>query len=199
MSTSSSFPPSPQEKNVRNCQSSVEKVPPTTDRTVALSLGDWMATTCGMTCEQEGAFISFVTCLNANGARLPDDDRQMTARIGMSLRVWRRLRSDLLSRGAIVHIDGFLTAAQFERDLAARRGKVSASEFYPREAIPMATRRAVYERDGYRCRKCGSDRRLSLDHIIAVTSGGDNSEENLRTLCLPCNLKKGSRNGECAI
>lgn len=75
---------------------------------------------------------------------------------------------------------------------------VVPSEIYPRDAIPQETRRAVYERDGYKCLKCGSDKYLSLDHIIAVTSGGDNSEDNLRTLCLDCNIAKGPRNGEDA-
>lgn len=169
-----------------------------TPRTFALDLGDWIGATCGMTCEQEGAYIGFLTCLYMHDSPLPDNDREMAARIGLSLRVWRRLRADLLARGSIIRSNGFLTDAQFERNRSARNRKVSASAFYQRENIPMAIRRAVYERDGYRCRKCGSNRKLSLDHIIAVTSGGDNSEDNLQTLCLPCNLKKGATNGECA-
>ena len=79
-----------------------------------------------------------------------------------------------------------------------RRDFFSALSVYQRAHIPMAVRKAVYERDGYACVKCGSALRLSLDHIIAVTSGGDDSPENLRTLCLPCNVKKGGRNGDAA-
>ncbi len=194
MSTCSQFPPSPQEKNVGKGQSSGGNAVQTTNRTVPLDLGDWLGATCGMTCEQEGAYIGFLTSLHISGSRLPDDDAKVAARMGMSVRVWRRLRADLLERGAIVRLGGHLTAPQFERGRSPARG-VAASEVYPREAIPMATRREVYERDGHRCRKCGSDRRLSLDHVIPVTSGGDNSADNLQTLCLPCNLKKGSRNG----
>jgi hypothetical protein len=76
--------------------------------------------------------------------------------------------------------------------------EVRASDFYQRQSIPMAVRRAVYKRDGYRCVECGILTGLSLDHIIAVSSGGDSSAENLRTLCLTCNLKKGAKNGEGA-
>ncbi len=87
------------------------------------------------------------------------------------------------------NIKMFLGSARTPRQLG-----LAASDFYKRQSIPMAIRRAVYERDGHRCLKCGSNRRLSLDHITPVTSGGDNSVDNLQTLCLPCNLKKGSRN-----
>lgn len=79
-----------------------------------------------------------------------------------------------------------------------KREFFSALSVYQRANIPMAVRRAVYERDGYACVKCGATMKLSLDHIIAVTSGGDDSPENLRTLCLPCNIKKGGKNGEAA-
>jgi len=74
----------------------------------------------------------------------------------------------------------------------------SALSVYQRAHVPMAVRRFVYERDGYACVKCGATLRLSLDHIIAVTSGGDDGPDNLRTLCLPCNIKKGGRNGDAA-
>lgn len=36
---------------------------------------------------------------------------------------------------------------------------------------------------------------LSLDHIIPVSRNGRDREENLRTLCRPCNSKKGNRHG----
>ncbi len=70
--------------------------------------------------------------------------------------------------------------------------EVRTADYYPRQPIPMAVRRAVYERDSYCCVECGTLTGLSLDHIVPVSSGGDSSAENLRTLCLPCNLKKGA-------
>lgn len=73
-----------------------------------------------------------------------------------------------------------------------------AQRVYRRTSVPQPVRKSVYERDGYACVKCGATTRLSVDHIIAVTSGGDNSPENLRTLCLPCNVKKSAKNGEHA-
>lgn len=50
----------------------------------------------------------------------------------------------------------------------------------------------VFSRDSFRCKHCGSGSFLTVDHIKPVKLGGDNSLDNLQTLCLHCNCKKGS-------
>lgn len=50
----------------------------------------------------------------------------------------------------------------------------------------------VIERDK-KCLECGSTNELTVDHIIPLSRGGVNSPDNLRTLCGPCNRRKGSR------
>lgn len=51
------------------------------------------------------------------------------------------------------------------------------------------TRLAVFERDGFRCVKCGRRSALECDHIRPVVRGGDwFSMSNLRTLCRTCHL-----------
>lgn len=62
-----------------------------------------------------------------------------------------------------------------------------------RPPIPIELRRAVYERDGFHCVQCGADRPLSLDHIYPWSLGGEDTFDNLQTLCLPCNSRKGAR------
>ncbi len=57
--------------------------------------------------------------------------------------------------------------------------------------VPAATRNKVFARDGGCCLKCGSINDLSIDHIVALSNGGDNSVENLQTLCKGCNSSKG--------
>ena len=49
----------------------------------------------------------------------------------------------------------------------------------------------VFERDGYRCRHCGSAKELQVDHIIPLAYGGTNESTNLQTLCKTCNNAKG--------
>jgi hypothetical protein len=64
--------------------------------------------------------------------------------------------------------------------------------------IPDPVRREVLSRDGYKCRKCGwhhekwnsSDpRHLEAHHVRQHVEGGENTEENLLTLCNVCHDK----------
>lgn len=46
---------------------------------------------------------------------------------------------------------------------------------------------AIYLRDGYACAYCGSESRLSLDHLRPREVGGSHDATNLVTSCVPCN------------
>ena len=72
------------------------------------------------------------------------------------------------------------------------------------KGVPQRIDRVViYERDGWVCQLCIEpiDRTLrypdpmsvSLDHVVPVSLGGDNSAENLQASHFRCNLKKGNR------
>jgi 5-methylcytosine-specific restriction endonuclease McrA len=61
------------------------------------------------------------------------------------------------------------------------------------EPITADTRLFVWQRDGGKCRNCGSRRALQFDHIIPRSLGGSNLAENVELLCTQCNLKKGVR------
>jgi 5-methylcytosine-specific restriction endonuclease McrA len=63
----------------------------------------------------------------------------------------------------------------------------------PRTAVKRISRRAVFARDRFRCQYCGSDKHLTVDHVIPRSKGGDDSWENVVTSCAPCNLRKGDR------
>jgi 5-methylcytosine-specific restriction endonuclease McrA len=65
----------------------------------------------------------------------------------------------------------------------------------PRQAIPVAVRRAVWERDGGRCcwpldggGTCGSTHQLELDHVVPWAKGGEATAENLRVVCRAHNV-----------
>ncbi len=52
-------------------------------------------------------------------------------------------------------------------------------------------RSMIFARDDYTCRYCGErGKALECDHVVPVSRGGDHSDENLVTACLPCNRAK---------
>jgi 5-methylcytosine-specific restriction endonuclease McrA len=63
----------------------------------------------------------------------------------------------------------------------------------PRAVQRKISRRALFARDGWRCAYCGSAGRLTLDHIVPRSRGGDSVWENVVTSCAPCNMRKGNR------
>jgi 5-methylcytosine-specific restriction enzyme A len=67
----------------------------------------------------------------------------------------------------------------------------------PRIPIPQEVRKYVFQRDRYQCQSCGktdTETKLSIDHIIALASGGSNDMSNLHTLCITCNRQKSNQN-----
>jgi 5-methylcytosine-specific restriction endonuclease McrA len=63
----------------------------------------------------------------------------------------------------------------------------------PRAVKRKISRRALFARDGHQCVYCGAGTRLTLDHVVPRSRGGDSVWENVVTSCAPCNLRKGNR------
>lgn len=55
----------------------------------------------------------------------------------------------------------------------------------------LNTKDVVYGLHGRKCLACGSDKNISLDHVIPIKKGGVNDIGNLQPLCKSCNSKKG--------
>lgn len=67
---------------------------------------------------------------------------------------------------------------------------------YPNEyyrSISKSIREKVMDRDNYSCVNCGAYHRLTIDHIIPWSLGGETSYENLQVLCKSCNSKKSNK------
>jgi 5-methylcytosine-specific restriction endonuclease McrA len=64
----------------------------------------------------------------------------------------------------------------------------------PRTVQRKISRRALFARDGWACVYCGTTGgRLTLDHVVPRSRGGESIWENVVTACAPCNLRKGDR------
>jgi 5-methylcytosine-specific restriction endonuclease McrA len=87
-----------------------------------------------------------------------------------------------------------------------KRAEVSADMLRRYHADPSnwstaRKRRRIFERDNWRCRACGKKvtdkvgachpRRAVAGHILAKATGGRWTNENMATLCYPCNVKDG--------
>ena len=57
-------------------------------------------------------------------------------------------------------------------------------------------RKRIYKRDNNQCVYCGSEKNLTIDHIIPRSRDGKNSWINLVTCCSHCNLKKANKTPE---
>lgn len=59
--------------------------------------------------------------------------------------------------------------------------------------VPPVNRREVLRRDRHTCQYCGSSKRLTLDHVIPLSKGGQHRWDNVVTACEQCNQRKSDR------
>jgi hypothetical protein len=83
-----------------------------------------------------------------------------------------------------------------------KEGKIKQSELLrtprtaERKSIPLSVRWAVMQRDNFRCMKCGRrppEIKLQVDHVVPLSKGGPDIEDNFQTLCNECNAGKSNR------
>lgn len=55
----------------------------------------------------------------------------------------------------------------------------------------VLSRHNIFKRDGHKCQYCGTNKDLTLDHLIPRSKGGKSSWTNLVTACKRCNAAKG--------
>jgi hypothetical protein len=65
----------------------------------------------------------------------------------------------------------------------------------PSRRISQKVMDKVWNRDGGKCVKCGSNEKLEFDHIIPFSKGGSNTYRNIQLLCENCNRSKSNNIG----
>lgn len=87
--------------------------------------------------------------------------------------------------------------AVMKNEKAATETARGRGEWQGMNWIRQEKRLAIYLRDGLACVWCGDSvengARLTLDHVIAHSKNGTNSETNLVTACIRCNTSRGNR------
>lgn len=59
--------------------------------------------------------------------------------------------------------------------------------------VPPVNRREVLKRDHHACQYCGSTKKLTLDHVMPRSRGGQHTWDNVVAACESCNGRKGDR------
>ncbi len=138
------------------------------------------------------------------GGSLPNDDRILASFSGAGKR-WSKVRGMAL-RGFVLCSDGRLyhrylcdeVRRAYDRKLSYQVKRETDRQRLARwrkqrggsEEEWESMRAEVFERDGNRCTKCGSEEDLHCDHIIPVSLGGATENRNLTTLCRGCHSRK---------
>ena len=92
--------------------------------------------------------------------------------------------------------DEFVRTVHFEIQVP-RVIRLLAFDRLPKAKVKF-NRRNFFARDGNRCQYCGkrfpgSERNLSLDHVLPRSRGGQATWENIVCACVRCNVRKGGR------
>lgn len=132
----------------------------------------------------------------------PISHEYLAQRCMVSLALLRKCLKELREAGWVIeHPDGLEVLMTSLPKKCVRPRKFRASEARRRVNvkaagnISLSLRSLVFSRDGHTCVLCGSGERLSVDHKHPISKGGKSIEENLQTLCMPCNIRKGDQVG----
>lgn len=150
-----------------------------------------------MTLGGQGAYLNlcFASWKSQPACALPDDDRDLWRLANaQSIEEWRAVKAEVFASEAWTFTEEGWLNADIVFLYRHRRIRMASlvNRLRHRPHIPADRRRAVFSRDGHRCRSCGTTESLSIDHVVPFVRTRDDSESNLQTLCLPCNLKKGA-------
>jgi hypothetical protein len=140
----------------------------------------------------DGAYRALMTGFHYSATNRTDWSVPLAALPGLTPTMTRAIMLELVDKGWwIVYGDDVLFAIYGPRDCSDKPlVRRCQSDRFP---IAAEVRSFVYERDGHRCVECLTTDDLTLDHIWPWSRGGSDEPENLRTLCRPCNSRKGAR------
>lgn len=94
---------------------------------------------------------------------------------------WKRAIILLLKEKALVVSAKVIRLTEYIRIPFARINSIKPS------------RGLIYKRDGHKCQYCGSTRRLTIDHVLPRSRGGEDTWENMVVACSSCNTRKGDK------
>lgn len=118
-------------------------------------------------------------CVNSLYPESTISDSDMAWRLRLTAEEWKAAKAEFVAAGLITEAN----KATYE-GIGQWPLRLSAVEW-------AVVRSRIFARDDYTCRYCGErGKTLECDHVTPVSRGGDHSDENLVTACMPCNRAK---------
>lgn len=81
----------------------------------------------GLTLEERGAFNTVLDLLYTRDGALPDDERFIAGWLGTDVRVWRRIRTRLITLGKLGVVDGLITNSRATLEIDAALSRLQSS------------------------------------------------------------------------
>lgn len=122
------------------------------------------------------------------GTILLSDD-EIIWKLRISLEVWKHAIDKFRAKGMIEHCEGGYRIINWNKRQQPENpyGRLPANQW-------SVIRKRIFARDNYTCQYCGAtDRNLHCDHVLPISRGGSNDDENLVTACEPCNCSKHNK------
>jgi 5-methylcytosine-specific restriction endonuclease McrA len=176
----------------------------------------------GLSVEEYAVITILLNSSKYDGVGVYITNKELAYRIGRTIRTITRLKTSLKDKGFIktyfksgtLHGKGSSDTEYYDLnfilesiDKAVTIAKISPKQSSDsctepkdlRQTIRAGLRFNVLSRDKFRCVICGvspatqADCQLHVDHIMPFSKGGLTTMDNLRTLCMPCNMGKGNK------
>jgi hypothetical protein len=151
-----------------------------------LNIGAYLTRTMDFSAQHHGMYVLLAGAAMMNKGILPNDERFLAQTAKCTISEWQKQHDrivrffDITPESWTLNVDHFARVRViFEDD-----GRLP-------QAAWASLRAKIFERDAFTCTYCGAiDLPLECDHVVPVSKGGGNDEDNLTTACKPCNRSK---------
>lgn len=159
-------------------------------RVVRVHINDWVASTRGMSLDEEGFFWRFTCLFYDRMGDLPDDDAYVARAMSLDVRQYRRMKARMVAAGKIDIVGGRLSNARAEREI-----NMYVAEYKRRSE-------AAFEREKRRRDEKFGETSAGLRLDFGRTSAGLRPEVQEKSAELPLELseqnsEKSNINNEC--
>lgn len=157
-----------------------------------LFVADYLGDTSHLTTLEHGAYMLLIMSYWQRGKALSADSKRLASIARVPADEWAAIEPAIAE--FFVCSQGVWAHKRIEHELSKyRRKEVANGLRLPRDEW-ATLRMEIFIRDEFTCRYCGETGvALECDHVIPVSRGGNHSESNLVTSCVPCNRAKHAK------